>query len=82
MTTKLDKRGLLKPFLVSSRNAPPQSGGALRDDSENGCVADYLLTGEEVFRENKRHLQERHGSPNETFNLLENDKMYNPKSIS
>ena len=41
-----------------------------------------LLTGEEVFRENKRHLQESHGSPNETFSLLENDKMYNHKSIS
>ena len=25
-------------FLVPSRNAPP--GGALRDDSKNGCVAD------------------------------------------
>ena len=27
-----------QPFLVSSRNAPP---GALRDDTKNGCVADY-----------------------------------------
>ena len=25
-----------QPFLVSSRNA-----GALRDDTKNGCVADY-----------------------------------------
>ena len=41
-----------------------------------------LLTGEEVFRENKRHLQESHGSPNKTFSLLKNDKMYNHKSIS
>ena len=32
-----------QPFLVSSRNAPPHKwGGALRDDSKNGCVADYL----------------------------------------
>ena len=29
-----------QPFLVSSRNAPPHWGGALRDDTKNGCVAD------------------------------------------
>ena len=29
---------------MSSRNAPPW-GGALRDDTENGCVADYLGIG-------------------------------------
>ena len=29
-----------KLFLVSSRNAPPHWGGALRDDTKNGCVAD------------------------------------------
>ena len=29
-----------RPFSVSSRNAPPQWGGALRDDSKNGCSAD------------------------------------------
>ena len=37
---------LYSRFLVSSRNAPPHKGlwrGALRDDSKNGCVADYLL---------------------------------------
>ena len=28
-----------QPFLVSSRNA----GGPLRDDTKNGCVADYTL---------------------------------------
>ena len=30
-----------QPFFVSSRNAPPPQGGALRDDTKNGCVADY-----------------------------------------
>ena len=31
-----------QPFLESSRNAPPpQRGGASRDDTKNGCVADY-----------------------------------------
>ena len=29
--------------LVSSRNAPPWCGGALRDDTENGCVAPNAL---------------------------------------
>ena len=33
-----------QPFLKSSRNAPPHLlGGALRDDTKNGCVADYVL---------------------------------------
>ena len=32
-----------QPFLVLSRNAPPHKwGGALRDDTKNGCVADYV----------------------------------------
>ena len=31
-------------YIVSSRNAPPHSwGGALRDDTKNGCVADYCV---------------------------------------
>ena len=34
-----------QPFLVSSRNAPPHWGGALRDDTKNGCVADYTCVG-------------------------------------
>ena len=35
-----------QPFLVSSRNAPPhQWGKALRDDTKNGCVADYAGYG-------------------------------------
>ena len=36
-------RSATQPFLVSSRNAPPQWGGALRDDTKNtknGYVAD------------------------------------------
>ena len=33
-------------FSVSSRNAPPHKvGGALRDDTKNGCVADYMCYG-------------------------------------
>ena len=31
-----------QPFLVSPRNAPPHWGGALRDDTKNGCVANYI----------------------------------------
>ena len=39
------KSAIQPPFSVSSRNAPPQRCvslrcGALRDDTENGCVAD------------------------------------------
>ena len=30
-----------QPLFVSSRNAPPQWGGALRDETNNGCVGDY-----------------------------------------
>ena len=32
-----------QPFLESSRNAPPLWGGALRDDTKNGCVADSKI---------------------------------------
>ena len=34
-----------QPFLVTSRNAPPRWGGALRDDTKDGCVADYTWAG-------------------------------------
>ena len=34
-----------QPFLVTSRNAPPRWGGALRDDTKDGCVADYTCAG-------------------------------------
>ena len=34
-----------QPFLVSPRNAPPHWGGALRDDTKNGCVTDYTCAG-------------------------------------
>ena len=34
-----------QPFLVPSCNAPPLWGGALRDDTKNGCVADYTCAG-------------------------------------
>ena len=39
LQTLRDASLLHSPFLVSSRNAPPW-GGALRDDTKNGCVAD------------------------------------------
>ena len=36
-----------QPFLASSRNAPPHSwGGALRDDTKNGCVANCFPPGQ------------------------------------
>ena len=37
-------RSATQPFLVSSRNAPPQWGGALRDDTKNGCVGSRSYT--------------------------------------
>ena len=39
----LKAQSATQPFLVSSRNAPPHWGRALRDDTKNGCVADYSI---------------------------------------
>ena len=45
-THSLDTSLLHGHFLESSRNAPPHWGGALRDDTKNDCVAEYLDTGQ------------------------------------
>ena len=47
-------------FLVSSRNAPPWWGGALHDDTENACVADYMWALELAnFRDHCSHSGSR-----------------------
>ena len=42
LATPPNKQSATQPLLVSSRNAPPHLG-ALRDDTNNGCVADYQI---------------------------------------
>ena len=36
---------LPRSHCVSSRNAPPLWGGALRDETQNGCEGDYVAWG-------------------------------------
>ena len=47
-TRRLPRLSVTQPFLVLSRNAPPHSEEercVTRDDTKNGCVADYCHAG-------------------------------------